>query len=480
VAESYGRREWDAWAIALFLLHVGQALLVARLYPWLTYDTDLLGYFVYFRNWIEGTTGLHGIAFFPVPKPLLVFLLGPLGRPSWAFACSAIASGALGVVVYRVGRDAFGRTVGVLTSLLLLLDAEKAVLAVRSKADLHLALLLFIALHLAMRRRLVASAVCLFLSALVKPVTLPCALFYLVADGARRTRWLCALVPLAAVPLVLLSNRVLVGAALAPAHFFAGFTALRDAAAIGPGEVLHFVVWTQLVKHAFVATAAWGFVGLGLWLARDRRRLTSPLLLFPLLFLGGYLLLGVVSPYTPFFRFYWPVQAWFLGFILFAMTRTTRWLAGGRRHVALALTAVLVLFVANDEMTAAAGYRTRLAQPFEQAMEFVSTTTDVLRAERRAGETIEAPITFVPYLMLELGIRQDGVILAAGAPSGETAQRRPDWLFYLPEPDGPGDGLARLVAEAGYEVRLSDGKAALLALPATERSPMRTALGVDG
>ena len=302
MAGSGDRRRWDGWAAALFALHVAQAVVVARLYPWLTYDTDLLAYFVYFRNWLDGTTGLHGIAFFPVPKPLLVFVLGPLGHPAWAFACSAAVSGAFGVVVYLLGRRTFGRTVGVVTSILLLLDAEKAVLAVRSKADLYLALLLFVALYLGVRRRLVGSALCVFLSALVKPVTLPCSVFFLLADAPRRTRWLCALVPLAAVPLILLANHVLVGGALAPASFFAGFTALRETAAIGPGEVLHFVVWTQLVRHAFATTAVLGLVGLVVWLRRDRRRLTSPVLLLPLLFLGGWVLLGVASPYTPFWN----------------------------------------------------------------------------------------------------------------------------------------------------------------------------------
>ena len=133
-----------------------------------------------------------------------------------------------------------------------------------------------------------------------------------------------------------------------------------------------------------------------------------------------------------------------------------------------------MVLVARDEIAAAAGYRARLAEPFERAMEFVSGTTDVLRAERRDAETIEAPLAFLPYLMLELDVRRDGVILPAGTPS---PHRPPDWLFYLPDPDAGGDGLAQLVGDAGYEVRLARGTAALLALPAGERSPLRTASG---
>src|SRR5207249_1730301 len=110
-------------------------------------------------------------------------------------------------------------------------------------------------------------------------------------------------------------------------------------------------------------------VGLALWLARDTRRLRSPVVLLPLLFLAGYVLLGVVSPYAPFFRFFWPVQVWFLGFILFGMLRAARRVARGEHRLTLAITGVLLLFLVEDHVTAAVGYEARLALPFEQAME---------------------------------------------------------------------------------------------------------------
>src|SRR5205085_2525101 len=114
----------------------------------------------------------------------------------------------------------------------------------------------------------------------------------------------------------------------------------------------------------------------------------------------------VASPYTPFFRFFLPVQAWVPGLIVFWAAQAAEWVSRRRRPVALAITALLVVLVARDEIAAAAGYRARLAEPFERAMEFVSGTTDVLRAERRDAETIEAPLAFLPYLMLELDVRR--------------------------------------------------------------------------
>src|SRR5207247_907053 len=134
--------------------------------------------------------------------------------------------------------------------------------------------------------------------------------------------------------------------------------------------------WTQLVRHAFVMTAPLGFVGLALWLGRDRRRLTSPMVALPMLFLAGYVLLGLVSPYAPFFRFYWPLQVWFLGFLIFGMLRTAGWLARGERRLTAAIAGVLLVLLVGDHLTAAAGYGERLVLPFEHAMEFLGGTTE--------------------------------------------------------------------------------------------------------
>ena len=188
------------------------------------------------------------------------------------------------------------------------------------------------------------------------------------------------------------------------------------------------------------------------------------MLALPILFLVGWILLGVVSPYAPFFRFYWPLQMWFLGFILFGVLHTAAWLAGGERRVAAAIAGVLLVLLAGDHVTAAGGYREHLVLPFEHAMEFLGGTTDTLRRERRPGETVVAPLAFVPYLMLELGVRDAGTVY----PSGTPTTRPPDWIVYLPEP-GADDALARLTAEGGYQIRASDGRDALLTLPAAVR-----------
>src|SRR6185436_10937516 len=183
----------------------------------------------------------------------------------------------------------------------------------------------------------------LMLSALVKPVTLPCALHLLaVDDHPRRRTWGAALLPLLAIPLTLGANVALLGSPFASERFFAGFDAMSRGELMPAGELVRFVVWIQLAKQAFVATAPIGFVGLGVWLAQDRRRLAHPLLLVPLLFLGGYVALSIRMPFVPFFRFFWPLQVWFLGFIVFGAVEIARRLAVDRRYLLAGVTAALL------------------------------------------------------------------------------------------------------------------------------------------
>ena len=107
------------------------------------------------------------------------------------FVVSAVLSAWLGAVVYLVGRIAFGRAAGVLFSLALLLDVDRATLTLHSSADLYVTTLLFTSIYCTLTRRFAFSGLALLLSALVKPVTLPCAFHLLAVDGPDRRRLAC-------------------------------------------------------------------------------------------------------------------------------------------------------------------------------------------------------------------------------------------------------------------------------------------------
>lgn len=467
-------RPRDLWPAGLFLLHLAHGILIGNLYPHAIHDPDLVAYFVYFRSWLAGSEALHDLPYFTVPKPLLVFTFGPLADASWAFACSVVVSAALGSLVYLTGRAVFGRSVAALLSLLLLLDVEKAVLTLRSSADLFVATLLFATIYLSLRRRFLLSAVGLLLSALVKPVTLPCALHFLAVEGLPwRKRLLYLVLPAASLPLTLLSNHMLLGTAMAPERFFAGFDALGEGTAIGPTELMRYVFWFEIVKHAFVSTAPLGVLGLVVWVGRERQHLTSPFFLVPFLFLGGYLGLSLVSPFVPFFRFFWPVKIWFAGFIVFGAVQAARRVAPARPQLRAVAAGALLCFMADDYVVRLLSYRERFAEPFEQAMAFVARTPDVLQRERREGETILAPLAFMPYLLWELELdAHPRVVRTAEEAARSSDGVASDWIIHVPEITASvaaRDYLNALVQGSRYDVRLADGRRALLARPAADR-----------
>lgn len=144
--EAIRHRDWCP--AGLFVLHLLHPLLLAHWYPHNLYDPDLLAHFVYFWNWLAHDTSLFGVSYFTHPKPLLVFMQGPLANVSLAFHCAAVASALLGSLVYLIGREAFGRTAGILFSLFLLLDPSKSVLTLKSGADMYIAVLLFATIYL--------------------------------------------------------------------------------------------------------------------------------------------------------------------------------------------------------------------------------------------------------------------------------------------------------------------------------------------
>jgi hypothetical protein len=229
-------------------------------------------------------------------------------------------------------------------------------------------------------------------------------------------------------------------------------------------ELLRFVVWMQLVKHVFIATAPLGIVGLTVWLAQDKRRLTSPLLLVPMLFLGGYVALSLRVPFVPFFRFFWPVQVVFLGFIVFGIVEIGRRLAADHRALRLGVCTALLFFVGDDLLTRQLHYRHHFAEPFEQAMAFVEDVHPTMVQERLPGESVLTPLVFLPYVLWTLADTRSTPALAPTAEHA-SADAKPDWILWVPSAFLDRDSrerIGRLVAGGGYTPRVVRGDAALL------------------
>jgi len=427
------RRTLD-WLPALIgLVTAMQALALARLYPEHRFDPDLLAYFTFFRNWLLDDRTIHGMPYFTAPKLLLVFTLGALGDATLAFYCSIAASAALGIVFYLVCRDHFGRTTAALASLVLLLDSGKAMLTLKSSADLYLALLLFLAVWLSDRRRVWPAAWALLGAALVKPVALPCSLFLLVGPDRRARRWLAFAVPFLAVPLMLLGNRALLGDAFSGSQFFREFASMGGSEAIGPGQILHFAVWDQLVKTRFVATASIGFAGVLMWIAADGTRLRSALLLMPALFVGGYWALSVVTPFPPYFRYFWPLELWFLGFVVFGAVEGGRRLAAGDRRLQAGIAAAVLVLLIDAMVGRAIDYHRDYAQPNEIALRFADAAAPMLRAHRQAGEGVLVPLGLLPYMLWQFpDIARDQLVYTAERVARDATPVHPRWVLHVP------------------------------------------------
>lgn len=476
-ATAVARVDW--WVLGVVAANIAQVAGFAWVYPHHRLDPDLLAYLTYFRNWLADDRTLHGIAYFTAPKTLLVFTLGALGSASNALVFTALASALLGTAVYLIARDAFGRAAALAASFLLLLDPSKAILTLKSSADLYLALFVLLAILLADRGRLLGASMCLLLSALVKPVTLPCAACFLVAPGTRMRRWSAALIPLLAVPLMLLAHRALLGGAFEGSRFFDEFASMTGGEPIGPGEVFHYAIWSQLIRIRFASTASWGILGLLLWVSDDRTRLTRALLLMPLLFVLGYVGLSAVAPYPPYFRYFWLLEVWFLMFLAYGALDGARRLAPEAPRLRQAVAGVVLVLLADGMIGRQLDYRRDYAEPLEQSMSFADGATGLLKARWQTGDTVVAPLGLLPYMMWEMpDAGRAGGVDTAERIARERATPQPDWILDVPRmyaTDATRQWMGDLVRNGSYEVLVTDGQAALLG-----RAGDRPALAVSG
>jgi hypothetical protein len=409
---------------------------------------------------------LQQLPYFTAPKLLLVLGLGPLQDPMLALSCTAVVSAALASIVYLLCRDNFGRGTALAVSALLLLDPNKAALTLKSSADLYLAFLLFLAILLAERERPIGAGVALLLSALIKPVTLPCALYVLVRAPRTPRRWIAAALPGLAVPLLLLGNRVWLGGAFGGTHYFTEFATMGGNAAAGPLGVAVFALWSQLVQARFLATASFAVLGAVLWTADDRRRLQRPLLVIPALFLLGYVLLAVVAPFPPYFRDFFPLELVVLPFAVFSAIEAGRRLVPSGGRLSAVPAAVVLVLLADGLIGRALDYHRDFARPLEQSMQVAAAAGETLQARRQPGDVVLAPLGLLPFVAWTLpdAVREQHVLVAERVARDGTAMQ-PAWIIDVPgmyTSDRARERVRALAGSGQYEFVIGNAHAALL------------------
>jgi len=185
-----------------------------------------------------------------------------------------------------------------------------------------------------------------------------------------------------------------------------------------------------------------------------------------LLFLGGYLLLSLVSRFMPFFRFFWTLDVWFLMFLVYGVVEGTRRLAADQRWVQVACAGFAFWLLADAGILRQIDYRRDIALSFEHGMDFASVAEPLLQARLQATQRVMAPIALAPYFMWQLPE-------AARAHRIETAEQGaielpdnpPEWIVYVPDlyaSAASQNWVPDVIQHGNYHVIAGDGTAALL------------------
>jgi hypothetical protein len=414
-------RDWWPWGLAA--VHLLHTLWFAAVYPEVVYDPDLVAYFVYWKNLVTGTTSLHDAPYFTVPKPLLVFLLGPLDNAQLAFAVSALAGALFGALVYLIAKRVFGRTIAVLCSLVLLLDVDRATLTARASADFFVRSSCT-ARSARARAPLPLGGLTIALAALVAGRS-PCVVHPRRQAGIAR-RAGRAPRSLVAVPLTMLARPA------PPAAVRSGVPpARRDERWRADGDGRPAAFPGHAGEDDLHMTAAFGVLGLVIWIRRDRAAHAS----VPARAAGapaGYFAVDhdAVHHVLPL-----PRQVWFACFIVYGIVETCRALAPEPRALRLGATAALLFFLCDEQMARQMKYRAHFATPFQSAMSFVASTDGLLASARTSGETILTPLAFFPYLLWtidDVRLQPELVRMAEMVATTPGDQTPPDWVIYVP------------------------------------------------
>jgi len=451
--------------LVLFGIHFLHLLFMQYLYPYQIYDPDLLSYFVYYQSLIHNQPALVG---YMIPKPLAIFLLGPLDSPQAAFYCTLVIASLLGCLSFLLGARFLGPLCGVLLSLFLLLDPHRNILALRSGADFYLAFFLFLSIHLTAVKRPGLASLSLLLAALEKPVVIPCGWFFLLEQelGWKR-RLLYGFLPLLALPITLFLNEKILGTPTMSTDMLGDFVTTQQFAPISPSTFFHYIFWTWLTEASYLHVAPWGFVGILLWLKENRQRLLSPFFLLPLLFLFGYFSLSFFQSYVPLVRFFWPIGIWFTGFIIYGLIESARQLFPWQKPLRLAMALLLLFFLLSDSLDLYVRSRDRSFIPFEQAMEFTDKTFDtILKKEWQEGDTLLTALVFLPYYIWHLKVDPQGGLIYSSEDAfvgGRPIPQQPSWVAYTPRiyTDKKAEEGTRRLLNHGYILRLENNDGAL-------------------
>jgi uncharacterized membrane protein len=427
-------------AIVAGLAHLCWATYVGISHPGLGYEPDLVANWLYFQRWLAHGHSLAHLWYFPAPKLLLVFLLGPFadtaGVPLIGASAAALLAGCLVFIVGLAG----GTAAGVGMALLLAVDPSWNALVAISSGDMYLAAAVAGAIVAWTVRRERLAALAILLATLVKPLGAAAAL-PLLLDRAHSLKERIELAVAAALGLVmtLVGYIGVLGSSAEPNRFLTAFTTIlggADPTGAWLYSYLSHSIGSDLLAHGWPLA----MVGLGALAfspgARALRQLTAAALSVA----GSFALLAAITHTALAPRFFWLVELTAVALAVSGVFAIVRWLGAVRQGLAYAAAAAALLLVGNDLNTSRQRAVARYSEPFERGFRATVPLLDELRVRLAPDDHVNVPLWMQPVTIWRLGLganpeRVEAAESAAArqlSPSNESGSGT-TWVLFTPD-----------------------------------------------
>jgi len=391
-------------AVLAALAHLCWATYIGISHPGLGYEPDLVANWLYFQRWAAHDQSLARLWYFPAPKLLLVFLLGPLadtvGVPLIAACAAAILAGSLVFIVGLAG----GTGAGLAMAMLLAVDPSWSALVAISSGDMYLAAAVAAAIvaWTIDRERLAAFAI--LLATLVKPLGAAAALPFLL-DRSRPVR--ARAEPAMGAALGLVTTWVgyvgVLGSSAEPNRFLAAFTTIlggADPAGVWLYSYVSHSIGVDLLAHGW-PLALVGLAALALPSGERAMRLLAGA---AIAVAGSFAMIAAITHTALAPRFFWLVELTTVGLAVSGAFTIARYLRAVRPALAYFAAAAALLLVGSDLNACRQRAVARYAEPFERGFRAAVPLLDELRVHLAPEDRVRVPLWMQPVAIWRLGL----------------------------------------------------------------------------
>lgn len=445
-------------AVLVGLAHLAWGTWIGITHPGLGLEPDLVANWLYFQRLLAGDHSLASLWYFPAPKVLLVFLLGPFADGFGVVFIAALASAVLAGSISFLVAKAVGSVAGLACGVLLVLDPSWTALTAIASGDLFLAAMVTAAIAAWSGGAEVPAVVAILLATLAKPTGAAAAL-PLMLDRSRSPRSRVAVASAAGLGLALtwVGYAWLLGSAAVPNRFLTAFTTILGGAPPLGGWLERYAVEHLLggiLKHT------WPLLLVALVLLPRNAQLRSlrQLVAAASTVAIGYVVLAAATHTALAPRFLWLVELSAIGLAVTGSALLASYLPTGS-VVRGTMVAALSLIVAADLEATSRLAGNRYAELFDLGARAAVPLIDGLRDQLGPEDSVNVPLWLQPATIWRLGLGgapgrvEVAEIEAARQPASAAASRaRADWVLLQPAyyETGAGAQWIRELASCGF------------------------------